>query len=823
MKLKLLTVILVLAALFSVVLWRVDRFVYGNRMAWAESQARSQVSSVSQAITTEIKSGRRMLSTVNADTFRPEKTNWRAFQPYYALALMTSQNGAMSISRMVTKADSPAASWNAVQLSQYMGFLGKELESRSAVILRSFKDRQKKPHVALIFAGGGTAYILIGSGENFQALIDSQKGSMSSFSIMAGDGLTISHPVPDYIGNVMSDSTLLKEIRSKGAAQGMGIFLQGKTSVFGMYEKVAGTNSYVISTVPLEDLLRGRLSLAWQFVFLILGFSLLGSALYFWYEKKQGLAPALGANGAAAQGVPTPAMSPPAAAAAAPMKKTSAAAPPLQPPPRGAPSPAAGPMIPASHAAAVVLSNEALIAPSAPRTANTAMTSPKPLALAVPEEPTADKAEAYRHVASALGQEMRAPIASILGFSQMVLSKTQDPDVVQAVESILREARSSRDVLEKLQTFSGEHASVKFEGKLEAPLGQALKNFENLFRDKGVTVEKDFKNTSPWPLSMADMTKVFENIFSNAVEAMERMQNKLLKISVWEDGQGLHTLISDTGEGIAPENLQKIFDPFYTTRSFAHHVGLGLPVVFGILKEHHAEIQIKSARGQGTQVEILFLPIAKSSFEAAPMSAPPPKDVLAAPVQAVLASEPAEVTAPAPARQKLTDVNVDKLLDFSNDETPLEFLDGLGFNDEDSENIGRAPPAGAIPEPTPPPESSKPKAPPPPTAAPTRLEAPQDDEVTDPMYQMEKNETLPEEEFVAGPKPSLPARAPAIIPPEFRADGQGPVATPVETVAPPTPPPPPTVTIDPPKLHSVAKPSALDSYKVEIRRPGKRT
>ena len=123
MKFKLLISILVAAALLSVVLWRVDRFVYGDRMAWAEAQARSQISSLTQATNVEIQSARRMLATVSNDTFKRETANWKAFQPYYALALMTSKDGALAISRMVSKADSPAASWTANELGQYIGFM----------------------------------------------------------------------------------------------------------------------------------------------------------------------------------------------------------------------------------------------------------------------------------------------------------------------------------------------------------------------------------------------------------------------------------------------------------------------------------------------------------------------------------------------------------------------------------------------------------------------------------------------------------------------------------------------------------------------------
>jgi two-component system NtrC family sensor kinase len=943
MNRRFLTVTLILAALFSgVVLWCVDRFVYGNRMEWAEAQARNQMSSLTQAINTEITGGRRLLNTISNETFRPDTANWKAYQPYYALALMTSQNGVMSISRMVTKQGSPAAGWNPVLLTQYLGFLGKDLESKSAVILRAFKDAQKNRHVALVIAGGGNAYIWVGNGENFQALIDSQKGSMSSFAIMASDGLTISHPIPEYIGNVMSDNPLLKEIRRTGAAQGVGTFLQGRKKVFGMYEKINGTNAYVISSVPLEDLMRGRLSLAWQFVFLAAGVSLLGAALYFWTENNQSEKQvAVSASPAAAAPVVNPTLTV-KSAAPKPVSVAPAAPPPVQP--LATPSTLSKPSLPqtaGSHQPAVVVSNSALIAPSAPRS----FEAPAAPASAFDEatgDIQQDKADAYRQVASALGQEMRAPLASILGFSQMVLSKTNDPEVVQAVESILREARSSRDVLEKLSTFSGQRASDKAEFKIEQPISTALKNIDKILLEKGVHVEKDFRETTPWPLANDEMVKVFENLFSNAVEAMERMQNKLLKISVWETSGNLHVVVSDSGEGIAPENLKKIFDPFYTTRSFAHHVGLGLPVVYGILKEHHADVQIKSVRGEGTQVEIVFSAEAKSAVRTAAVKAPTPvpEPSPAKSARAVKNADaptgPVIVAASPSPSSRLTDVNVDRLLDISNDDAPLEFLDGLGFGGDTEKATRPAPvPMPMKPSSAPPTVQSSTTAPAP---LPPRFNIDEDAEFqTDPLYEPEapfanrpqdqklvddeitQEITLPPainaasdlgidaavemhidieatkqlqseaensvevisleqpravseipeelltqsedvavennggsdlvetemnvsqdtdenevEEFVAGPKPSLPSRAPAIMPPEFRAeDSEEPTV--IASLAPlpdavaalpanePEPLPQPSVVIDAPKARASTKASDLDSYKVNIRRPGKRT
>jgi two-component system NtrC family sensor kinase len=788
MKLRLLIVILVVATLIlGVVLWRVDRFVYGDRMAQAESQARSQISSLNQAIRSEIQSARRQLATVNGDTFKKEKTNWNSFQPYYAIALMTTQGGSLAITQMSAKADSPAAAWTPAQLGQYIGFMGKELEKRGTVLLRSFKDPKKNTHVALIFAGGGHAYILVGNGGNFQSLIESQRGSMNSFAIVASDGLTISHAIPEYIGTVMGDSTLLKEIRATGSAQGIGTYQQGKRQVFGMYEQVPGSSAYTISTVAVADLMKGRLSLAWQFVFLAIGVSLIGAAAYFWYEKRnpRGLETEL----------PSAVMSAAPAAEILPPIPSVSMENVITPPP----------MAKGQHVASVVTSNSTLVAPTAPKTpppptggrGNPSGTIPAPI---TPPDLQQEKAEAYRQVAAAMGQEMRAPLASILGFSQMVLSKTQEPEVVQAVESILREARSSRDVLDKLVTFSGERNSQKSEIKIEGPIMQALKTLDLRIQQKGVHVEKDFQESSPWLMSGGDIVKVFENIFENAIESMERMQDKTLTVSSWESPQGLHVRIVDSGEGIDRENLGKVFDPFFTTRSYANHVGLGLPVAAGILKEHGAQLKIQSQRGKGTQVDIVFPPESAAVVKAADAPFDVPMDLprMTAPSAEEISDAMEDTQIPA---EKLTDRNVDSLLELPPEEPPLKFLDGMGFEDEAPTaplpQVSKPPPVMAQPPPKRPPHGS-----------------------SDQQVVVTLEDRKAETSSTSAPPPFIPHEEPVLEPVQIQTQDPAPSRDAEEE---PTVIARPSLVIDRPSMvPPPAKNSALGSYKVDVKRPGKR-
>ena len=141
---------------------------------------------------------------------------------------------------------------------------------------------------------------------------------------------------------------------------------------------------------------------------------------------------------------------------------------------------------------------------------------------------------------------------------------------------------------------------------------------------KGVKLVRNFQETSAMDLHSDALAKAFENILTNAVEAMERMPKKEIKLDLFEDEAGIHLNVEDVGEGIDAANLEKIFDPFFTTRSFQNHMGLGLSVAFGVLKEHGAEVKVTSERGKGTKVAITFKKLQALQVMKAPIAPPAP-------------------------------------------------------------------------------------------------------------------------------------------------------------------------------------------------------
>jgi signal transduction histidine kinase len=135
------------------------------------------------------------------------------------------------------------------------------------------------------------------------------------------------------------------------------------------------------------------------------------------------------------------------------------------------------------------------------------------------------------------------------------------------------------------------------------------------FRKRQIAVVRRFAARLPQILAVPDQIKqVFLNLLTNAADACHDRGGTITITT----RRGQHRVIirfADTGVGIKPEDRERIFEPFFTTKPEIKGTGLGLPVCYGIVKQHHGEIRVKSTPGKGTAVT-LFLPIQGSCQQA---------------------------------------------------------------------------------------------------------------------------------------------------------------------------------------------------------------
>ena len=123
-----------------------------------------------------------------------------------------------------------------------------------------------------------------------------------------------------------------------------------------------------------------------------------------------------------------------------------------------------------------------------------------------------------------------------------------------------------------------------------------------------ITVVRNYAEQLPQILVVPDQIKqVLLNLLANAADACPQ-SGGVITISTWQKGESVAVAIKDTGTGINPEDMEQIFQPFYSTKGEAKGTGLGLSVSHGIIQDHQGEIQVESPPGEGATFTIL-LPI----------------------------------------------------------------------------------------------------------------------------------------------------------------------------------------------------------------------
>lgn len=251
----------------------------------------------------------------------------------------------------------------------------------------------------------------------------------------------------------------------------------------------------------------------------------------------------------------------------------------------------------------------AYIAKSEEHPALSSVVPPKPVSALGPEisKPTfEDKHKVYKSIAASVGHELRGPMARILGFCQMILSQGASPQTQDHTESILRETREAREILDKLSHFAQESHVPVSEDRLSNLLNNVVARMKTMLDRKNVRVEIDMTETPIFSVAGPLLESAFENILENSIEAMEGRQNKEIKITATVTPEGTQFIFEDNGEGIDQQDLPKVFDPFFTTKAHDRHIGLGLSSVYGAIHQHQGDIRVESEKGKGTKVILTF-------------------------------------------------------------------------------------------------------------------------------------------------------------------------------------------------------------------------
>jgi two-component system NtrC family sensor kinase len=206
-------------------------------------------------------------------------------------------------------------------------------------------------------------------------------------------------------------------------------------------------------------------------------------------------------------------------------------------------------------------------------------------------------------IACSVAHQINNPLASIMGYAESIAISTSEEETRRKAEVIVRQASKCAETVRKLlevgKPFEGRPGYVKPEEitieviRMLHP--KAKRRGVRIEFESGLNGEKLF--TFPWQIE-----QVLINVVDNAIEACEN--GGRVTISLVKKGNNVVWRVKDTGRGIPPQEIEKVFRPFYTTKKYG--TGLGLPLARRFIRNLGGDIRIHSEEGKGTTVEIII-------------------------------------------------------------------------------------------------------------------------------------------------------------------------------------------------------------------------
>ncbi len=236
----------------------------------------------------------------------------------------------------------------------------------------------------------------------------------------------------------------------------------------------------------------------------------------------------------------------------------------------------------------------------------------------------AQKMEAIGLLASGIAHDFNNILAAVMGFTELSLFKVQeDSPVRRNLEQVLKAATRASELVKQILTFTRQGAHERKPVRI-APIAQEALKLLRSSLPTTIEIRREFAVIPGKDVVLADpgqIHQVLMNLGTNAGHAMRANGGALtVKLSVITDdsqlslhpdlkaGPHLCMTVSDTGHGMDSAVLERIFDPYFTTKGPGEGTGLGLSVVQGIVKSHGGAITVKSESGRGATF-FVFLPI----------------------------------------------------------------------------------------------------------------------------------------------------------------------------------------------------------------------
>lgn len=219
-----------------------------------------------------------------------------------------------------------------------------------------------------------------------------------------------------------------------------------------------------------------------------------------------------------------------------------------------------------------------------------------------------EKLGAIGRLSASIAHEFNNPMQGIVTVLNGIAKRVplEDEDMALA-RSAIDECKRIKSLIRNLQDFNRPTSGKKELMNLRKAIDTLLLLCKKDCNHRNITVITEYGEDTPYVMAISDQIKqVILNLLSNASDACPN--GGTIYISTRPKGNAALVQIRDTGIGITPENLDRIYEPFFTTKPEVKGTGLGLSVSYGIIKQHNGRLDVESEPGKGTTFTIT-LPI----------------------------------------------------------------------------------------------------------------------------------------------------------------------------------------------------------------------
>ena len=204
---------------------------------------------------------------------------------------------------------------------------------------------------------------------------------------------------------------------------------------------------------------------------------------------------------------------------------------------------------------------------------------------------------------SGVAHELNNPLTAVMGYSDLLKEQAPEEGTRQKLERLGTEARRMKKIIDNLISFARPLGDGRKPLDIATVVRDSLMLCEYQWKKSGISFELNFASSLPRiPINEGQFKMVFVNLFTNAAQAVEQAKEKKVVVEASLEATKVVVRFSDTGPGF--RNLDRVFDPFYTTKPVGQGTGLGLSMCYGTVKEHNGKIYAQNLHPHGAAVTI---------------------------------------------------------------------------------------------------------------------------------------------------------------------------------------------------------------------------